>query len=379
MADFGRAAVPDLRQNVHSPIIGKLGSSVWFDYDNPITDQALIQTAEFVMGLHRREFIKHASLAGLASTTMPSLSPLDSFAADTKEALPIIDTHQHLWDLSKFQPPWLSGAPEILSKSYVTKDYLEATAGLNVVKAVYMEVDVAPEQQVEEAEHVISLSKSNDHPTVAAVISGRPNSEGFKAYITAFKDTPQVKGVRQVLHAPNAEQGLCLQKQFVASMQLLGELGMSFDLCMRPTELDDGAKLAKRCPDTRFVVDHCGNADPKAFMPSSGEEPSHTVDQWKRDLSKLAQRPNVICKISGIIARAPKGEWKSDILAPAINFCLDEFGPDRVVFGGDWPVCLLGASYRRWVDSLMEVINERNKVDQRKLLHDNAEAFYGIA
>jgi L-fuconolactonase len=148
---------------------------------------------------------------------------------------------------------------------------------------------------------------------------------------------------------------------------------------MRPTELADGAKLAALCPDTRFVVDHCGNADPKAFMPSSGEAPAHEAEQWKRDLATLADRPNVICKVSGIVARVPQGEWNSDILAPAINFCLDEFGPERVVFGGDWPVCLLGASYRRWVESLKEVISNRSEVDQRKLLHDNADEFYRLA
>lgn len=331
------------------------------------------------MGMHRREFMKQASLGTLTAGTLTGLGSLSARAVEASTALPIIDTHQHLWDLSKFQPPWLKGAPAILSKSYVTQDYLEATAGLNIVKAVYMEVDVAPEQHVEEAEHVIALSKSQDHPTVGAVISGRPNSASFKPYITRFKDSPYIKGVRQVLHAPSAAQGLCLEKQFVASMQLLGELGMSFDLCMRPTELADGAKLAGLCPDTRFVVDHCGNADPKAFLPSSGEEPSHTVDQWKRDLAKLAGRPNVICKISGIVASAPQGEWKSDILAPPINFCLDEFGSDRVVFGGDWPVCLLGASYRRWVESLKEVIGDRSEIEQRKLLHDNAEKFYRLA
>ena len=328
--------------------------------------------------LHRRDFIKGTAATAFAVGTSQSLTSTSCKAADSTTNLPIIDTHQHLWDLNKFQPPWLGGAPDILSKSYVTKDYLEATKGLNVVKAVYMEVDVAPKQQVEEAEHVIALSKSNEHPTAGAVISGRPNSEGFKAYIMQFKDSPYIKGVRQVLHVDSAPKGMCLSKQFVASMNLLGELGMSYDLCMRPTELADGAELARRCPDTRFVVDHCGNADPKAFMPASGEEPWHDVEQWKRDIGKLAEQPNVICKISGIIARAPKSEWTSSILAPAINHCLDEFGPNRVVFGGDWPVCLLGGSYRRWVTSLKEVISNRSEAEQRRLLHDNAEVFYRL-
>src|SRR5687767_542008 len=95
-------------------------------------------------------------------------------------------------------------------------------------------------------------------------------------------------------------------------------------------------------------------------------------------MTELAKRENVVCKISGIVARAPQGEWKSEILAPIINHCLDAFGPSRVVFGGDWPVCLLGATYRRWVESLLDVIRARPLDQQRKLLHDNAVKLYAI-
>lgn len=323
----------------------------------------------------RRDFVKFSSLSTLGGLAFhPGVS-----RADDKRLLPIVDTHQHLWDLTKFRPPWLDGAPDVLAKSYVTKDFLAATKGLNIVKAVYMEVDVDPNQQVAEAEHVVALSKSSDHPTCGAVISGRPNSTRFKPYISKFKDNAYVKGVRQVLHVPTTPKGHCLQKQFVASMRLLGDYGKSFDLCMRPTELVDGAKLAAMCPDTRFIVDHCGNADPKSFLKKTDEETWHTADQWRRDLAQLAKRDNVICKISGIIARAPKSEWKPEIFAPIVNHCLDEFGPDRVVFGGDWPVCLLGGSYARWVNSLKAVISNRPSADQKKLLHDNAQRIYALA
>jgi len=321
----------------------------------------------------RRDFMKQSAIAAAATQAHVLL------AEDQSNLLPIIDTHQHLWDLTKFQPPWLGGAPDVLAKSYVTADYLTATKGLNVVKAVYMEVDVDPKQQVAEAEHVIGLSKSAQHPTCGAVISGRPNSSQFKSYISKFKDNSYIKGVRQVLHVDSAPRGFCLQEPFVASMRLLGELGKSYDLCMRPTELADGAKLAASCPETRFIVDHCGNADPKAFLPASGEAPWHTADEWRRGIAQLAKQDNVICKISGIIARAPQGEWKPEIFAPIVNFCLDTFGPDRVVFGGDWPVCLLGGSYARWVNSLKDVIHNRPRIEQKKLLHDNAERIYGLA
>ena len=322
---------------------------------------------------NRRQVMQTAGAAAVALSL-----PNSSHAADS-DLLPIIDTHQHLWDLKIFQPPWLASAPKVIASSHATPEYLKATDGLNLVKAVYMEIDVDPKQQVKEAEHVIKLSKDSKHPTVAAVISGRPNSEKFKDYISKFKSNQYIKGVRQVLHVDTAKKGFCLQPQFVKSAQLLGEMGKSLDLCMRPMELADGATLAKKCPETRFIVDHCGNADPKAWLPKDqqADEPWHDVDTWKKGIELLSKQSNVVCKISGIVARAPKG-WKPDHLAPIINFCLDTFGPDRVMFGGDWPVCKIGASFAGWVNGLKAVIKERPRAEQKKLLHDNANSFYGL-
>ncbi len=296
---------------------------------------------------------------------------------------PIIDTHQHLWDLSKFNLPWTAGAG-VLERSYLQQDYAEATAGLNVVKAVYMEVDVDPSQQAAEAEYIIDQCQRDDTPTVGAVISGRPGDDGFKAYITPLADSPYIKGVRQVLHVPTTPAGYCLQPAYVRGVQLLGDLGLSFDLCMRPAELGDAVKLVDQCPNTRFIVDHCGNADPNvianpADLPRDPADPfSHTRKQWMDDMAALAARPNVICKISGIVARATPGHWDATTLAPAINHCLDSFGPDRVVFGGDWPVCTLVASYKEWATALRTIIADRSETEQRKLLHDNAARFYGV-
>jgi predicted TIM-barrel fold metal-dependent hydrolase len=328
------------------------------------------------MAIERREFVKLSVASGLAATLTTSGNR--ALAADG-DGLPIIDTHQHLWDLVQFQPPWLSGADAKIAAKHDMSNYLAETAGLNVVKAVYMEVDVAPEDQDKEADYILSIIAAKKSPTVAAVISGRPASDKFARYMKRHRDNPLIKGVRQVLHAGSAERGLCLQPQFVKSVQLLGEMEKTFDLCMRPTELADGAALAQKCPDTRFIVDHCGNADPGAWQVKEKQAaaPGHTVEQWKTDMGKLAKLPNVICKISGIVARAPKG-WTPDHLAPAINFCLDEFGPDRVVFGGDWPVCKLGASYAEWVDALKQIISPRPVADQKKLLHDNAVKHYRL-
>lgn len=327
------------------------------------------------MYLNRREVLKSA-----AATTLFGLPALQAATAQAQDnqPMPIIDTHQHLWDISEQNLLWLAGAPAVLRRNYLTKDYLQATAGLPVT-AIYMEVNVDPKQHVDEAERILKLCRSDEAPTRAAVIGGRPASDKFPAYLDHFRDQPAIKGIRQVLHDPEIKQGTCLQPNFVRGIQALGQRGLSFDLCMRPSELADALKLVKLCPDTNFVVDHCGNADPKAFRPASGDEkPWHDAEDWKRQMGLLAEQKNVICKISGIVARAPEG-WTTDDLAPIVNHCLDSFGPDRVVFGGDWPVCLLGSPLANWIKALQQIVASRPTAQQAKLWHENATRFYRLS
>ena len=321
----------------------------------------------------RREFAARA-LALAAAPAAAGCVP-GATQSGPPPMLPIVDTHQHLWDLTKVHPPWLKpGGP--LTRSFTTTDYLAATRGLNVVRSVYMEVAVAEKDLVAEAEQIIALCAQDDTPTCAAVLGGRPASDGFGDYIARFKHSPYVKGVRHIVRRGKAAQPPCLTKDFVRGVRLLGELGLCFSLCLPPGELLDGAKLVAQCPDTRFVVHHCGNADPKAFRP--GGQGTHDPELWRRGMDALAGHKNTICKISGIVARVPKPTWTPDDLAPVVDHCLGTFGPDRVVFGSDWPVCTRGASPREWVGALKQVIAARSTTEQRKLFHDNAVRFYGL-
>ena len=104
----------------------------------------------------------------------------------------------------------------------------------------------------------------------------------------------------------------------------------------------------------------------------------HEAKPWEEAMSELANQPNTVCKISGIVAHAPKN-WVAEQLAPIVNHCLDRFGSERVMFGGDWPVCLIGARYDQWVNGLKEIVSNRPAQEQRKLFHDNAMRFYQLA
>jgi L-fuconolactonase len=329
------------------------------------------------MSINRRQFNQ---LATASCLTIAAGADVTVAEQSSEAPYPVTDTHQHLWDLSKFRLAWLEGAPEVLRRDYGPADYAQATEGLNVTRAIYMEVDVVPEQHTAEAEALIELC-SQGGVTRGAVISGRPSSEGFADYLEPLRKSPFIKGIRQVLHGGTTPAGYCLQPQFVRSIQSLGEWGLTFDLCMRPGELTDGVKLVDQCPDTQFIVDHCGNANPTAFRRStsdSSDPPAHDPDQWRRDMEQLARRPNTACKISGIVASAPTG-WTTDDLAPIITHCLGLFGADRVVFGGDWPVCLLGATYREWVTSLREIVAAYPPELQAGLWHLNATRVYRLS
>ncbi|HEV2948190.1 MAG TPA: amidohydrolase family protein [Gemmataceae bacterium] len=325
---------------------------------------------------NRRQF-----LAETATLTLAEFIP--NIAAAYKEdrkMLPIIDTHQHLWDLKKFRLPWIKPG-SVLAKDHLMTDYLRATEGLNIVKTIYMEVDLDPAQQQEEADFVIETCKRGNTPMAAGVISGRPSSDAFAKYITPFKGNRYIKGVRQILHA-QAPAGLCLDPNFMKGVRLLGELGLSFDLCMRPAELGDGVKLVDACPDTRFILDHCGNGDVSMFprpLTPDPSPPERRGEMWKRGMEELAKRKNVVaCKVSGIIVSATPGKWTPDDLAPIVNHTLDTFGPDRVMFGGDWPVCTQVGTFKQWLSALQSIVKNRSEEQQRKLFHDNAVRVYGL-
>ena len=295
--------------------------------------------------------------------------------------LPLIDTHQHLWELDQLRLPWLDGfAP--LRRDYPMEAYLQAAQNQNVAKTIYMEVDVAPDQKDREVELVSAVCQDDKNPMVGAVFSGVLINPDFRDYVLRHRDNRYFKGIRQVLQVPEAQRGLCLEPDFVSSVRFLGEQGLLFSCCIRPAELEDAVALAQACPDTTIILDHCGNADPEIVAGTDKpHDPDnvywHQANAWRTALQQLGACDNTICKISGIPMRAT-GDWGADELAPTVNHCLDSFAPDRVLTGGDWPVCTLGGSLDKWFATLREIISVRSPDHQALLLSANAERIYQV-
>lgn len=288
-------------------------------------------------------------------------------AATADDFPPIIDTHQHLWDLGRLRLKWI-GKGTILDRNFLADDYATATAGLGVAQAVYMEVAVVPEDQTAEAKWVSDLCASRSSPTRSAIISGLPASAGFAGYLDQFKGNPYIKGLRCGVQTEPGNAGKVVSNAFISGIRELGRRNLSFDLNMGGDDLEYGFQLVQACPETRFIMDHCGNPDVR-------QPPS---EKWIKGIENLAKKPNVSAKISGIIARVDQQKPLVPQLAPFVNRVWNAFGPDRVVFGGDWPVCLNGGTYAQWVSALREIAAGRTRADQAKLFHDNALGVYRL-
>lgn len=277
----------------------------------------------------------------------------------------IVDTHQHLWDADLFRYSWLASVPS-LNRSFRMPDYLAATRGLNVEKSVHLEADVDEPYMLDETRHILALADQPDNPLEGVVACGRPESEHFRAYLDKIAGHPRLKGIRRVLHTQSDDVGQ--GATFLSNVAALASYKLSFDICVLARQLPIAIQLVSKCPDVVFILDHCG-------VPQVKER---NLDPWRAHIAEIAKFANVSCKVSGVVAYANPATWRKEDLRPFVDHVIESFGWDRVLFGSDWPVCTLSASYRQWVDVLQAITQGAGEVNQRKLFHDNAIRVYRL-
>jgi L-fuconolactonase len=279
--------------------------------------------------------------------------------------VPIIDTHQHLWELDRFPYAWTNGDP-VLGRSFGMADYQSAIQGLNVVGSVHVEADVDVPYRLQETEWLADLAQQ-ENPLRGLVAGADPDSEQFSVQLKALAAYPVVKGVRRVLHGKPS--GYVAQPHLVENIKRLAEYGLSFDLCVRADQLPEAIQVVKAAPDVSFVLDHCGVPDVK----------NRALDPWRDHMWEIASCANVVGKVSGVVAYADREGWSASDLEPFVRHTIDCFGWDRVMFGSDWPVCTLAASLRQWVEVLREIVADADEGLLRRLYHDNAMRVYRLA
>lgn len=277
----------------------------------------------------------------------------------------IVDTHQHLWDLDLFRYAWLQQLPD-LNRSFRMNDYLAATNGLAIEKSVHLEADVDEPFMLDETMHLLRLADRADNPLEGVVACGRPESKEFKSYVEKIAGHSKLRGIRRVLHTRPDDVGQ--GETFIENVSSLAGYGLSFDICVLARQLPIAIRLVSQCPDVTFILDHCG-------VPQVRDE---ILDPWRSLIREIAKFPNVFCKISGLIAYADPNNWTAEDLRPYVDHAIECFGWDRVMFGSDWPVCTLSASYRQWVDVLLSLTRSAGEANQKKLFHDNAIRVYRL-
>lgn len=285
---------------------------------------------------------------------------------------PIVDSHVHLWDPSHFRMPWVDGAPAI-NAPHGLKEYAEQTAApnINIEAMVYLEVDVAPHYAL--LEPVWVAARAKEDPRIKAIVATAPVEFGDQVhtYLAALKQTsPLVKGIRRLVQG-EADDWFQTQPRFVRGAQILAEYDLSFDICIKHWQLPASIELVKQCPNVSFILDHIGKPNIAA----------HELEPWRSNIFKLAELPNVICKISGMANEAittAQESWTPQDLKPYFETVYEAFGEDRVAFGGDWPVCTLATTYKRWVQTVEGFSAQFSESAQRKLWNENAKRFYRI-
>lgn len=277
----------------------------------------------------------------------------------------IIDTHQHLWDLDKLPYSWTANQPK-LNRSFRINDYLEATQGIEVIKSVHVEADIDEAFIPDETRYILELSERDDNPLSGVVANGRPEHDNFREYVREFATHPNLKGIRRLLQSEPDE--LSMTTTFTENIRSLEEFGLSFDICVRDHQLPVAIRLVKECPNVSFILDHCGNPDIK----------NRNYANWRERISEIAQLPNVVIKVSGIVVNTDIENWTIEDLRPAVEHVLASFGWDRVMFGSDWPVCTLAASYQQWFEALNFLVKEASEENRRKLFRENAEKIYRL-
>jgi predicted TIM-barrel fold metal-dependent hydrolase len=271
----------------------------------------------------------------------------------------IFDTHLHLIDQSALTYPWLAEAGS-LNRDHLYSEYAREAARSGIGQILHMEVDVDPALMEAETAYVAGLSRQPGNKLRGAIAACRPEQADFAAYLERQRSNPFVKGFRRVLHVMPDE--MSRSEIYRENVRRLGGTGLTYDLIFKGDKLANAIALADSVPEVQFVIDHFGSPD----LTRGTEQP------WWNLIADLGKRPNVVAKISGIVAYTDPEGWTVDSLRPFFERVIASFGWDRVVWGSDWPVCNLGGGLAQWVAATHALLDGASDTERAKLLSGNA-------
>jgi L-fuconolactonase len=277
-----------------------------------------------------------------------------------------IDSHAHFWDTGRLPYPWLSEFPAI-GAVHGPKELFSESGSDGPDGIVFVQAECDRARWLEEVEWVEALAALE--PRIAGIVAHAPMDAGpgTLAAVNRLAPKPLVRGVRHLIQG-ETNPAFCLRAEFLAGVRELGRRNLTFDICCRHHQLPAVIELVRRCPETSFVLDHGGKP-----AIARGE-----LDPWREHIARLAAQPNLVCKLSGLVTEAGPGGWSTDDLRPYAAHLFASFGPDRLLYGSDWPVVKLAGGYRLWLEGARQLVSDLAGDKVGAVLGGNARRVYRL-
>ncbi len=274
----------------------------------------------------------------------------------------MIDSHQHFWQVGRFDYPWMKSDNEVLYRDYLPAQLEPVLQENGVDKTVLVQAS----NSVAESRWLLQLAEENSF--IAGVVGWVDLMRNeAKDQLREMTADPKFKGIRHLVESEPADDWL-VQSKVLSGLKELALYNLSFDLLVHTRHLKYARVVADCCPELSLVIDHLGKP------PIARGE----FDEWARELRPLAAFPNVYCKLSGLVTEANWATWQTNDLRPYADYALELFGTERLMFGSDHPVCLLAASYGQVLESFQELLKDLNGEQREQVFSGTAVRFYRL-
>ena len=273
-----------------------------------------------------------------------------------------IDSHQHFWKYDPARDGWITDEMSRLKRDFLPEDFEHECKANGIDGSIAVQAD----QSENETLFLLDLAKRSER--IAGVVGWVDlRSPAAEERLQFFSHHKKLRGFRHIAQGEPDDQFL-VGREFARGISLLRDFGFTYDILIYPKQLPAAIELVSRFPEQPFVVDHLAKPPIKA----GGREP------WASYMRTIAQNKNVFCKLSGMVTEADWVHWKPEELRPYLDVVFEAFGPERLMFGSDWPVCLLSASYRQVKQIIESYVVANCGQHKEKIFGGNAIRFYGL-
>ncbi|ANI88189.1 amidohydrolase [Arachidicoccus ginsenosidimutans] len=273
-----------------------------------------------------------------------------------------IDAHNHFWVYDKVRDAWITDDMRVIQRDFLPQDFEPVLQENNIDGTVAVQAD----QSEKETNFLLQLAKENDF--IKGVVGWVDlKNENIEERLIHYSTEKKLKGFRHILQGENVEEYLN-NKDFLNGISLLGKYHFAYDILVYHHQLKFVNDFVERFPHQRFVIDHLAKPDIK----------NHSIDDWKKEISAIAKNENMYCKISGMVTEADWKNLKREDLKPYLDIVVENFGTDKIMFGSDYPVCLVATSYNNWLNILKDYFTNFSSGEKEKIFGGNAIEFYNL-